>query len=238
MQIQLINLAQSSDRLDRFLRANGHLRDVQRFPAVDGREVDREKIITEGIASSGLDYLPGAIGCALSHIALWRRAVSEQRAITIAEDDALFSYQFPERSQALLAEAGGDWDVITWGFLYQTFLWVELPQSISVAEIRCRNSLLQGRIEEFQAAIYPSVLLRLRQQYGTPAYSVSPKGAASLLEGCLPLSPKLISFRDFPIVDKNLGIDCAMNGVYPRLNAYVCFPPLVVADARLASTVR
>lgn len=238
MQVHVINLDRSSDRLTLFLERNRHLGRVQRFPAIDGRSINYERIAAEGIITPDLKYTPGSMGNALSHIALWKLAVGKQQPILIAEDDGLFSYRFPDMARTLLAEVEPDWDVITWGFLYQTYLWVEMPQSISVAEIRCKNGLLQRNLEEFQAAAFPSTLLKLRQQYGTMAYSVSAKGAAALLERCLPLSPKLISFPDFGIVDNNVGIDCAMNGVYPNLMAYVCVPPLVVADTRLLSTIR
>jgi glycosyl transferase, family 25 len=238
MQMLLVNLDRSPDRLEQFLRVNRHLGDVKRFPAIDGRTIDRDQLVAANVLMPDLDYTPGAVGCALSHIALWKLAVIERQPITVAEDDAVFSHRFIPCAEALLAGADPEWDIIMWGFCYGTFLWVELPQSISVAEIKCRDDLLQEHRDQFQTAEYSSVLLKLRQQYGLFAYSVSPKGATALLQQCLPLSPKLIPFPDFPIVDANVGIDCAMNAVYPNIKAYVCFPPLAVQDTQGTSTIR
>jgi hypothetical protein len=62
------------------------------------------------------------------------------------------------------------------------------------------------------------------------AYSVSPKGARSLLKYCLPLRKRFIPFPGTGIVANDDGIDCVMCGAYSSMQAFVCIPPLVLHD--------
>jgi hypothetical protein len=39
--------------------------------------------------AEGLGYTPGAIGCALSHIAFWRACAAADGPVTVCEDDAI-----------------------------------------------------------------------------------------------------------------------------------------------------
>jgi hypothetical protein len=68
------------------------------------------------------------------------------------------------------------------------------------------------------------------------AYSVSPKGARALLDYCLPLrGERLIPFPGTGVVIKDTGIDCAVNGAFISMQAFVCVPPLVLHDDEDAS---
>jgi glycosyl transferase, family 25 len=68
---------------------------------------------------------------------------------------------------------------------------------------------------------------------------VSPKGARALLDLCLPLSTGLVNFPRFGVKTENEGVDIAMSGAYPSLNAFVSMPPLVATEHRTEdSTIR
>jgi GR25 family glycosyltransferase involved in LPS biosynthesis len=240
MRIHLINLDRSADRLAEFRQVNGHLSDVIRFPAIDGSSLDRERLIQDGIIARDapeLAYTPGALGCAMSHLALWKVAANEARALTIAEDDAIFSYRFEVKAAALLAALGADWDIVLWGYPFQTFLWAEFLPGISGAEIRWDEPRLKKNLGLFQNTDVSPALIKLIHGFGTQCYSVSARGARALLEFCLPLTPWSINFTHYPIMISNVGIDCIMNGAYPTLQAFVCIPPLVVTE-HVRSTIR
>ena len=118
LAIHLINLDRSTDRLAEFQKRNAHLRDVTRFPAVDGRLLDKEKLITEGLMAPDCDYKFGALGCALSHVSLWKKAANENRIITVFEDDAIATYRFQEKAAQLISTLPEDWDFIQWGYIF------------------------------------------------------------------------------------------------------------------------
>src|SRR5262249_55008332 len=96
MQIHLINLDRSSDRLAEFKAANPHLEDVRRFSAIDGHQQNIAALVMRGIFETGVaeGYTPGALGAALSHLALWEEAIATGEALTICEDDAIFNRAF------------------------------------------------------------------------------------------------------------------------------------------------
>ena len=94
LEMHLINLDRSVARLAEFQKRNGHLHHVIRFAAVDGKSIDRDRLIEDGLISHDLGYSEGAVGCALSHIALWKLSIDQNRPITIAEDDAVFARDF------------------------------------------------------------------------------------------------------------------------------------------------
>ena len=65
MQMRLLNLDRSSDRLALFRARNPHLAGIERVSAVDGRLADRRRLIEHGIMSPDLNYSDGAVGCAM-----------------------------------------------------------------------------------------------------------------------------------------------------------------------------
>ena len=230
MPIYLINLESSADRLATFQKSNAHLGDVVRFPAIDGRLLDKEKLVKDGVMASECGYMPGAIGCALSHASLWRRAVEENKIITVFEDDVVATYRFQEKAAQIMSTLPEDWDFIQWGYIFDPlFIWADF--GFSKATLSFYDRRFQGADKsEFQSSDLSSNAVRLAHSYGTQAYSVSPKGARLLLESCLPLSSRLVSFPGTGIVAANTGIDCAMNAVYQSMQAFTCIPPLVIHD--------
>ena len=232
LPIYVISLDRTPDRLAEFYRRNAHLHHVERFPAVDGRTLDREKLISEGVITGDCIYTAGALGNALSHFALWRRAVEEGRAITVAEDDAIFSRNFAARSKEFLEHLPEDWDFVQWGWVFTHRVWADWMPQVAWVTMIFDQDQLRRQINEFQAYDAAPAPIRLRHSFGTVCYSVSPKGARALLEHCMPLNGKRI---EFPGCD-NLALDCMMNGAYPSLKAFISMPPLVFTEHREEET--
>jgi GR25 family glycosyltransferase involved in LPS biosynthesis len=103
LDIRLINLDRSIDRLAAFQVVNKHMMPhVTRFPAIDGKNVERATFVERGIIAPDLGYKDGALGNALSQIELWDTAIREDRTLTICEDDAIFNRSFCAASEAVL----------------------------------------------------------------------------------------------------------------------------------------
>jgi GR25 family glycosyltransferase involved in LPS biosynthesis len=232
-QIHVINLDTSVDRFKQFQERNSHLDGVLRFSGVDGRAVDKQKLIADGIITDDLPYLPGSLGCSLSHISLWQKSVTQNKVITIFEDDVICVRGFRERAEAV-SKIKGHWDIIIWGFDYTPkFLWVDFGFSKAKLEFYDRRWPDGG--SEFQSANFSSIPIKIAHSFGLFGYSVSPKGARTLLEYCLPLRKRVIPFPGTGVVIKDICVDCTMCGVYPSMEAFACFPPLVLHDFKLAS---
>jgi GR25 family glycosyltransferase involved in LPS biosynthesis len=228
-EIHLINLDRSIDRLATFKDRNAHLKNILRFPAVNGALVNRDELVKSGIITDDLSYEPGALGCALSHIELWKKAASENRIVTIFEDDVICSLHFETESATFASALGEEWDFILWGYVFDPlYMWVDL--GFSKAKLEFYDRRVHRDYQKFQCENFSRSSMKLAHSFGTQAYSVSPKGARALLENCLPLRDRYIAFPGAGVVTKDVGIDVAMCGAYDTLQAFVCIPPLVIQD--------
>ncbi len=228
-EINLINLDRSVERLRTFTERNSHLKNVVRFAAADGTSVDRATLLSNGTIAADLAYLPGALGCALSHVELWKRASSQNRLLTIFEDDVICSFNFEKELAKLVSCMPADWDIILWGYVFDPlYIWVDLGFSKSKMEFY--ENRVRRDLKTFQAKQFSYSAVKLAHSFGTQAYSLSPKGARVLLEHCLPLRERFITFPGASVVTKDVGIDVAMCGAYDFMRAFVCIPPLVIED--------
>jgi glycosyl transferase family 25 len=228
----VINLDRDHERLRIFLDINGHLTDYVRFSAVDGRAMDRAALQREGIVAANLTYNNGQLGCALSHIALWRMAIAEDRAITVVEDDAILAPNFAAARDAFVGALPAEWAIALLGWNFDRSVWAEIPEGVAKAVLNFDQDALRENLSVFRRAEVPHGPIRMRHAFGTLAYTVSPAGARALLELCVPLARQFIRFEGFGIGIANNGIDCMMNTAYPKLKAYVCMPPLAVSENR------
>ena len=242
----LINLDRSEDRLEEFYRVNRHIEGIERFSAIDGRGL-RQTLKEKGLLQEGfgVDYTDGGLGCAMSHKAQWERAVASGEALTVIEDDAVFCKNFEEEHQRLLKTLPETWDIVFWGYILGLDLFFdllpELPYYIKYNTFNIKSSM--KNIDRWSERIVSGNLFKLLGGWGLACYSISPRGAEKFLEFCFPI-------RRLPVKRKNImnimniknillkrkgvyypkvndGIDCPMVLLYPKMEAYVCVPPLV-----------
>jgi len=224
--LYVISLERTPQRWRAFEAANEGGPTYTRFDAVDGLKVDPAELISSGMVASDLSYTPGAMGCALSHITLWRACAVADGPITVCEDDAILHPHF-QTCAAAAADLQPDFDLILWGWNFNSVLAGELfagaPFAMGFDEDRMRQSIAAFRFQR------PApTLLRLHRAFGTLCYTLSPKGAAKLLALCLPLAPRRVFFPLLNRESDNTGVDIPMNAAYPEIAAYAAFPPLAL----------
>jgi glycosyl transferase family 25 len=239
--IHLINLDRSQDRLAEFLRVNGQMQNVVRFPAVDGRKQDITALLASGTIEQAIakKYSPGAIGCALSHGALWNKAIEGDQPITICEDDAIFHSDYERLSKATIAAMPPDWDFVLWGWNFDQTLLINLIPGVSPCLCAFDPQMVIAGADNFRTQrISPQPLL-LTQALGIPCYSISPRGARLLQKTCFPIRSTDIFIPGLNCYAPNTGIDVVMNQAYPKMKSYVAFPPLVITKhERHRSTIQ
>lgn len=106
-----------------------------RFPAVDGRDLDVRGLAAAGLISAkampryelpdeqklfGVDLTDGGIGCALSHMQIWREIIEGHKdgdgPFLVIEDDCEFLEGFSEAELwRRLAQVPGDWQIVFLG---------------------------------------------------------------------------------------------------------------------------
>ncbi len=245
MIIDYINMDRRKDRDTRFLDINSGIMDFRRFDAVVGDEIDRGECVRSGLIQHDLaHYTPGALGAALSHKMLWDRAVVSSQVMTIAEDDAIFNKNFAKQAEDVLNMLPGDWDIILWGWNFDSILHVELVEGGNQVLMRFGHDLLHQTIEPFRNHVEQSIPLRMRYAFGLVCSSISSKGARILIDSCFPLKNEQIPLPGLRRVLGNFTLDMLMNKYYSKIKAYACYPPLVMtlndkdeSDVHRAGTV-
>lgn len=228
MQIRLINLDRTPDRLAEFARFNGHLTSVSRFPAIDGKRVDRLDCIERGIIGPALDYTDGALGNALSHVALWDEAIVQNEPLTLCEDDAIFNRHFEPQAERIIQALGSNWHIVLWGWNFDAIAVFSLIPGVSQFLAQFNQSRMRQQIETFQSAVFPPQAFRLFVAFGIPAYTISPAGARLLKRLCLPFDRRQITVPMIGRTFVNRDLSVALLDAFPKIAAFASFPPLVV----------
>jgi glycosyl transferase family 25 len=229
VEIVYINLASRPDRNERFLRLNADLADFRRVDGVVGADQSADDLIRSGVIVESLTaFTPGALGNALSHKKVWERAAAGDSVVTLVEDDGAINRHFPMRAPGVLAKLPADWDIILWGWNFDSVLHAGILNGLKEAVTYFDGRPLGAAVAAFQEADFDVMPLRLVNAFGIVSYSVTPAGARRLLAACFPLrnDPILIPGLNNRLL-ANISLDATMNRHYRSLNAYVCFPPLV-----------
>lgn len=99
MKIVVINLDRSKDRLLKIAENLNSLNlPFERFNAINGKKLsDKEIEVNTTFACRNLLCNYGMIGCAMSHINIWREFLkTDQNFICISEDDVTYNSKFPK----------------------------------------------------------------------------------------------------------------------------------------------
>jgi GR25 family glycosyltransferase involved in LPS biosynthesis len=230
MLIHFISLDRTPDRCREFLARNKHLSHVSRFAAIDGNDLDLDALVRDGTISRGIRqiYSRGNLGLALSHTALWRRAIESGKAITVCEDDAIFNHGFSQAAERVISRLPPDWDLVLWGWNFDSVLLMDVLPGVSPCLVACDQEQMRIAVFQFQKQSLSPQPIKLLQAFGTVCYSISPKGARAFQKLCVPI-PEIEVF--FPALNRtlpNFDISVMMSNAYPRTNSFVSFPPVVI----------
>lgn len=238
MRRVVINRKCEIGRLEAFNIANAHVSDIERSIATEGGDIELSHLAERGIAEAGLTYTPGALGAALSHLALWGRAVRQNEALTIFEDDVKLCCNFGSESDRLISSLAPDWDILLFGYNFNGPITIDALPGLGRSVITFEEARMQQTANAFRTARPKSGLYRLLQGFGLCAYAISPSGARRLLECCLPLRAQEYQQLGLDRMVRNVGLDVVTSFHYGSLNAFAAFPPLAITpnDKATSST--
>jgi len=228
MPTLVVNMENRPDRLARFTKINGFLSGTERLPAVNGHAVDRARMLEVGLIAPTLECSPGALGCALSHVLVWQRAVTENKPMTVFEDDAVVNAGFQTLAPTVIAQLPPDWDIISWGWNFDNPLVIDLLPGVGASAVHCNQDMLRKNLDRFQQLPLQPRPVRMLAFSGTLGYTVSPRGAGRLIGGCIPLRP-LPGLIDLRTGKGYYGIDLAMSALCLQMQAYACLAPLAIS---------
>jgi GR25 family glycosyltransferase involved in LPS biosynthesis len=209
--IQVVNLDRRPDRWVSFqarvreAAGAGFVAHCQRFAAVDGRELSDTPEIRELFRGNDFRFRRGMVGCALSHISIWRSLAErgENELWLVLEDDVQPLDGFDRKLATVLGELRDqrpDFDIALLGY-FSNGTGPE-PRSADAIELE------PMRWDRYMG--------------GTFAYLLSGRGARKLVQ---------LVERD----GVQNGIDWFVMFKQTELRAFECDPPLVVSPLALAN---
>lgn len=231
MKIHVVNLDRTPARLHEFLQANAHLTDLVRFPAIDGLTLDLQAMAQRNEIDPALleIYTKGAVGNVMSHLALWRQVIAANQPMTICDDDTIFNHAFVNTVQVIIDQLPAGWDWISWGWNFDAFMQMDFLPGSTPCTLVPDQKQMRSNTRTFQRQIIQPQPFRLLQAFGTPCYTISPKGARAFLDRCWPIRKMRLTLPMGYYLD-NVGIDVMLSMAYPLTNAFVSFPPLVITS--------
>jgi GR25 family glycosyltransferase involved in LPS biosynthesis len=117
MKIYCINLDKDKQRWNTIKNTSDKYNlDIIRIPAYYGKDVNENEYIRKNILDKNHKLLKGQLGCALSHVELWRKIKNDNEDFAlILEDDVQFTDNFKEKLDDLLHCLPETWDIIYLG---------------------------------------------------------------------------------------------------------------------------
>lgn len=202
---------------------------VRRWPAVDGQEVDIHHLAAIGLVRRealpryflpndeklfGVDLTAGGVGCALSHMQIWKDVIDhnpeteEDRAcFLVVEDDCKFVHSFDEELLfSRLEHVPSDWQMVFIG-----------------------GSDLMRKQDALEVA--PGVRRLYRGFRETTAYLITVSGCKACLEVSVPLSWQI----DTHLTENEVELPGGLSYTVKPM-AYCLHPPLVDQERELFKT--
>jgi GR25 family glycosyltransferase involved in LPS biosynthesis/GT2 family glycosyltransferase/tetratricopeptide (TPR) repeat protein len=169
LAVKVLNLDRRPDRWQRFRKdvfavAGAFVARCERVPAVDGRTLELTPELQHTFRGNDFGFRRGIVGCALSHLALWRASAVSGAVTLVLEDDVRLEADFLGQLVELcgqLRDEHRDFDVVLLG--YQP--WTESQRRELSAPRGVRLSAMNW--SQFLGGAY--------------GYLVSPRGARTLL---------------------------------------------------------
>lgn len=204
---------------------------VQRFSAVDGKTLDVPRLAEIGIIAKeampryylpleqklfGTDLTDGGIGCALSHMMIWRDIIRQCNAGTadassaflVIEDDCQFADGFSEDVlRQRLSEVPSDWEIVYLG-----------------------GQDLMRRQHQYQVA--PGVRRLYKGFRETTAYLINMAGAKACLEVCVPMHWQVDTHLNDESLREGLRPPKANEMDYTMRPRGYCLWPAIVSQQR------
>ena len=233
----VINLDRYPDRMARFMAYNSNLGvDIVRADTVDGMTLDRADLVAKKLIAPDLIYSTNSVACSLSHVRCWQRIIEMGQPAVVCEDDVALRRDFARvhaEFESTLAEA----DAIFWSYNLDMHVAYRVPGMGVCSNIYDERWFEdEARIDQFQAGQFHIALYRPERLWGVACYSLTPRGAARMLDRVMPLRNATIDFpyptglKQMSVCNfKSLGIDSDLGVVHVKsLDAWVAVPPAAI----------
>jgi GR25 family glycosyltransferase involved in LPS biosynthesis len=224
----VVTLDRQPEKFEDFLKRNAGCGIVfERFSASDGSQMSDQDVMAMRIVAPGTQFTRGAVGCAASHWRIWKWAAEENECALVFEDDATIRHDINAQLAALLPTLR-NWDFLTLGYNTDSILDLELAPGMN--SMMCfRPQYPDDHTEAlFQETDSRVAAFRVNGYFGGGGYVIYPEGARRLLQLCFPMDNRAVYISGLGREAQTTGLDGMMNSIYPDVNVYASFAPLVL----------
>ena len=168
----LINLKRREDRLIRFFKNNiNEMLPTNVFEAIDGKKIDKSHLIQKTYSTGDYNYRRGIVGCASSHIELWKKFLKDYKHdfMIVIEDDAKLLPNYKEKLFYILNNFANNFEIL---FLH----FHPYPQHLNTLSEKINNNQTPY-IEHWDIQ-----KCKMLNAGGTTGYVITKKGAYNMLE--------------------------------------------------------
>lgn len=235
----VINLDRRPDRWKQFCTINNHYTHMVRQPAMDAEVIDINALIVEGrVHETSAGSRRSEIACALSHRAVWLKAIATDTLQCVSEDDVILRDDFQQAVLDVIVEAPDDWDFILLGCNTDSIVDVDVFDGLRMQGrfIQFDNQTQRWQVcgnmlaksAAFMRTKSSVALFKLHHAFGLGSYLISAKGAKKLLDSCFPLQPTSCYVPALGKTLNSVALDVVLNAQYSKINAYCVMPPLAL----------
>jgi GR25 family glycosyltransferase involved in LPS biosynthesis len=226
--IYVVHLQRSVERKTIFQRNNDtFLPSYTFFDAVDGQLLNIENLPSSIFKKGSQKYSNGAIGCAMTHLSLWKKCIELNEPMLILEDDAIVSHDFKNHLKNVYNMLPIDFDILQLSYNCDSLISFANTNFETCNAMFGQTKITKIDIQNFvQSTIHPSVA-KLFHSFGSSAYIISPKCAQKLINRCFPLDNEIVSIPFLGNIPC-YTIDCKLNAIYKELNAFICVTPFII----------
>ena len=222
------------NRLDRRIEfdANNHRAQPYRYHFAEPAEPDfLASAANLGWSRRPLkNWSPRALAAAISHLALWDKAISLAAPILICEDDAILHPDAREILPAVLACLPSDWAICGLGLNLRAMAQMHLPGMWAQTRLAFCRQQLPDWVDRFKTATPIWDLCRLVAGSCLFAYCVNPDQVPALKALTLPFTDDPIPLPDNPGTWRCDGLDTALTRAFNELSCWQVWPPIAVTD--------
>lgn len=111
--IYVLNMENDIDRLNNIKK---YWNDVERINAYNGKLIDKDMLINNGLLDPDTNMKDGQIGCYLSHLKAWKTSLhSNKKYVLVLEDDVILENDTKNKINDLIDFIPHDWDILFLG---------------------------------------------------------------------------------------------------------------------------
>src|SRR5262249_1439311 len=151
-------------------------------------------LVARRVIAPDLIYSTNSVACSLSHVRCWQRIIETGQPAVVCEDDVALRRDFArvhKKFESELAQA----DAVFCSYNFGMHVAYRVPGMGICSNIYDETWFHdEARIAEFQSGEVPTALWRPERLWGVACYSLTPRGAARMLDCVMPLKNASVDF--------------------------------------------